>query len=310
MHNHNYPHYFAGVPPGGTHQVPQLFQQASMPPQYGMGPGPSSAGPFAGGHAPATYPAGQAQPKFEQLFPTQAGYQVGGLHQGEHASNAAGKHFKMIKTQQFKGTRKEEGTVGVRFIKTIEMYRDAVPMMEDEQLSMLAVHNMADSAKDWFFTEDEVHRARTCWGLTHDWATFRRAFLVRYGTVDPAESAERLNQLQQGKDESVANLAQRARELLVQSGMLNESVKVHRFKMALKEPLRSQLHTRGASTFENAITTAVELEKGLWAMENFKVPSQERHTVRMAEEKPAQPVPEAPKVASEPPKQAPNGEHA
>jgi hypothetical protein len=105
--------------------------------------------------------------------------------------------------------------------------------------------------------------------------------------VDPAESAERLNQLQQGKDELVANLAQRARELLVQSGTLNESVKVHRFKMALNEPLRSQLHTRGASTFEDAITTAVELEKGLWAMENFKVPSQERHTVRMAEEKPA-----------------------
>jgi hypothetical protein len=137
-----------------------------------MGPGPSFAGPFAGGHAPATYPAGQAQPRFEQLFPTQAGYQMGGLHQGEHASNAASKHFKMIKTQQFKGTRKQEGTVGVRFIKTIEMYRDAVPMMQDEQLSMLAVHNMADSAKDWFFTEDEVHRARTGRGLTYDWATF------------------------------------------------------------------------------------------------------------------------------------------
>jgi hypothetical protein len=80
--------------------------------------------------------------------PAQAGYQMGGLHQGEHASNAAGKHFKMIKIQQFKGTRKEEGTVDVRFIKTIEMYRDAVPMMQDEQLSMLAMHNMADSAKD------------------------------------------------------------------------------------------------------------------------------------------------------------------
>jgi hypothetical protein len=147
------------------------------------------------------------------------------MHQEEHASNAAGKNFKMIKTQHFKGTRKKEGTVGVRFIKTIEMYRDAVPMMQDEQLSMLAVHNMADSAKDWFFTEDEVHRARTARGLTHDWATFRRAFLARYGTVDPAESAERINQLQQGKDESVANLAQRARDLLVQSGTLNESVK-------------------------------------------------------------------------------------
>jgi hypothetical protein len=80
--------------------------------------------------------------------------------------------------------------------------------------------------------------------------------------------------------------------------------------MALKEPLRSQLHTRGASTFEDAITTAVEFEKGLWALENFKVPSQERHMVRMAEEKFAHPVLEAPKVASELPKQAPNGERA
>lgn len=40
---------------------------------------------------------------------------------------------------------------------------------------------------------------------------------------------------------------------------------VHHFKTALRSPLRDQLHTRGPTTFAQAVVIAEELDRGLWA---------------------------------------------
>ncbi|GAQ85796.1 hypothetical protein KFL_002550030 [Klebsormidium nitens] len=80
-----------------------------------------------------------------------------------------------------------------------------------------------------------------------------------------------LGEVQQGKDEAVGTLAQRLRDLFVQADISNEQVKIHHFKMSLRSPLREQLHTRGAPTFEEAVDIAEELDRGLWAMEKAPV---------------------------------------
>ncbi|GAQ78304.1 hypothetical protein KFL_000110010 [Klebsormidium nitens] len=46
-----------------------------------------------------------------------------------------------------------------------------------------------------------------------------------------------------------------------------ESLTPQRALSKLDNPLREQLHTRGASTFDDAVDIAEELDRGLWAME-------------------------------------------
>src|SRR3569623_2034673 len=53
--------------------------------------------------------------------------------------------------------------------------------------------------------------------------------------------------------------------------------------MSIRSPLREQLHTRGASTFDDAVDIAEELDRGLWAMEKAptaKPPAPLRVTAR------------------------------
>jgi hypothetical protein len=103
--------------------------------------------------------------------------------------------------------------------------------------------------------------------------------------VNPAES---LSQLRQGSDEAVANVAQRARDLFIEAHVEHDKIKIHKFMMSLRSPLREQLHTAMPTTFEEAVEVAVALEDGLWALEDFKVPNGgkgSKDTVRVVEDK-------------------------
>jgi hypothetical protein len=59
--------------------------------------------------------------------------------------------------------------------------------------------------------------------------------------------------LAQGKDEEVASLASRARELFEEAHQYDEKIKIHKFMKALHAPLQQGLRTRGADTFERAV---------------------------------------------------------
>jgi hypothetical protein len=88
--------------------------------------------------------------------------------------------------------------------------------------------------------------------LLHNWEALRRRFLERWGEVNPAESLERLGNLSQGKDEEVASLASRARELFEEAHQYNEKIKIHKLMKLLHAPLQQGLQTRGANTFERS----------------------------------------------------------
>jgi hypothetical protein len=109
--------------------------------------------------------------------------------------------------------------------------------------------------------------------------------LERWGEVNPAESLERLGNLTQGKDEEVASLASRARELFEEAHQYDEKIKIHKFMKALHAPLQQGLQTRGADRFERAVKVAIELEDGIWAMSDYKTSNKKKQgdTVRLAE---------------------------
>ena len=175
--------------------------------------------------------------------------------------------FQPIKVTTYKGTKKEEGFNAHRFIKRMETYLRATPGLTQAQMGLTLFHNLGDGAQDWIQSADDAYQDQTGDSLLNNWDALRTKFLARFGKSDPAESTVKLGQVQQGKDEAVGTLAQRLRDLFVQADISNEQVKIHHFKMSLRSPLREQLHTRGAPTFELAVDIAEELDRGLWAME-------------------------------------------
>jgi hypothetical protein len=74
--------------------------------------------------------------------------------------------------------------------------------------------------------------------LLHNWEALRRRFLERWDEVNPAESLKRMGNLSQGKDEEVASLASRARELFKETHQYDEKIKIHKFMKALHAPLQ------------------------------------------------------------------------
>jgi hypothetical protein len=76
--------------------------------------------------------------------------------------------------------------------------------------------------------------------------------------------------LAQGKDQEVASLASRARELFEEAHQYDEKTKIHKFMKALHAPLQHGLQTRGADTFDRAVKVAIELEDGISAMGDYK----------------------------------------
>jgi hypothetical protein len=178
------------------------------------------------------------------------------------------------------------GAKARRFVKTMEMYRDSTPGMTEGQMGVTMYANMDDSAKDWVHAEDEEYKRQNGgMSLLHNWEALRRRFLEHWGEVNPAESLERLGNLTQGKDEEVASLASRARELFEEAHQYDEKIKIHKFMKALHAPLQQGLRTRGADTFERAVKVAIELEDGIWAMSDYKTSNKEKQgdTVRLAE---------------------------
>jgi hypothetical protein len=67
--------------------------------------------------------------------------------------------------------------------------------------------------------------------LLGNWTALRQKFIDRYGLVNPAESLQRLCQLRQGSDKAVANVAQRARDLLIEAHVEHDKMKIHKFIM-------------------------------------------------------------------------------
>jgi hypothetical protein len=180
----------------------------------------------------------------------------------------------------------EKGAKARRFVKTMEMYRNSTPGMTEGQMGVTMYANMDDSAKNWVHAEDEEYKRRNGgMSLLHNWEALRRRFQERWGEVNPAESLERLGNLTQGKDEEVASLASRARELFEEAHQYDEKIKIHKFMKALHAPLQQGLQTRGADTFERAVKVAIELEDGIWAMSDYKTSNKEKQgdTVRLAE---------------------------
>jgi hypothetical protein len=204
-----------------------------------------------------------------------------------HASQPT-KVFQPFKTKIFKGVRGEKGAKARRFVKTLEMYRDSTPGMTQSQMGVTMYANMDDSAKDWVHAEDEEYKRQNGGvSLLHNWEALRRKFLERWGEVNPAKSLECLENLAQGKDEEVASLASRARELFEEAHQYDEKIKIHKFMKALHAPLQQGLQTRGADTFERAVKVAIELEDGIWAMSDYKSPRAEKQggdTVCLAKE--------------------------
>jgi hypothetical protein len=158
----------------------------------------------------------------------------------------------------------ETGAKARRFVKTMEMYRDSTPGMTEGQMGVTMYANMDDSAKDWVHAEDEEYKRQNGgMSLLHNWEALRGRFLERWGEVNPAESLERLGNLTQGKDEEVASLASRARELFEEAHQYDEKIKIHKFMKALHAPLQQGLQTRGADTIKRAVKVAIELEDGI-----------------------------------------------
>src|SRR3569623_768062 len=134
-------------------------------------------------------------------------------------------------------------------------------------MGLTLFHNLGEVAQEWIQSANYAYNSRNGDSLLNHWDTLKEIFLARFGKSDPAESTVKIGQVQQGKDEAVGTLPQRLRDLFVQADINHEQVKIHHFKMSLRSPLRKQLHTRGASTFDDAVDIAEELDRGLWAME-------------------------------------------
>jgi hypothetical protein len=117
----------------------------------------------------------------------------------------------------------EKGAKARRFVKTMGMYCDSTPGMTDGQMGVTMYANMDDSAIDWVHAEhEEYKRQNGGMSLLHNWEALRRRFLERWEEVNPAKSLERLGNLTQGKDEEVASLASRARELFEEAHQYDE----------------------------------------------------------------------------------------
>jgi hypothetical protein len=220
-----------------------------------MADGPAGAAPFAG--APMVGPNGP--PPAYWGPPAQSS-----------AAGSMAKIFQPLKMTAFRGSEGEQGVKAMRLVQSMDVNKDSTPNLTENQICMTMWANLTDSARDWVHTENEAYKKLHGGApLLSNWTALRQKFIDRYGLVNPAESLERLSQLRQGSDEAVANVAQQARDLFIEAHVKHDKIKIHKYMMSLRSPLREQLYTARPKTFEEAVEVAVALEDGLWALEDF-----------------------------------------
>jgi hypothetical protein len=188
----------------------------------------------------------------------------------------------------FRGSTGEQGAKAMRLVQSMDVYKDSSPNLTENQICMTMWADLTDFARDWVHTENKAYKKLHGGApLLGNWTALCQKFIDHYGLVNPAESLQRLSQLRQGSDEAVANVAQRAQVLFIEAHVEHDKIKIHKFMMSLRSPLREQLHTARPKTFEEAVEVAVALEDGLLAQEDFKVPNSGKgfkDTVSVAED--------------------------
>ncbi len=175
--------------------------------------------------------------------------------------------FQPIKLAAYDGTPAQEGLCAQRFLKRLEAYLRNTPGLTEGQMALTLYHNLAGDAQTWADAADEAYFAVHDRSLLDHWDVLKERFLQRFGKVDAARSFVMLAHVRQCRDETVAGVALRLQDLFAQAGVCSEQVKIHHLKVALPSTLREQLHVRGATTFDQAVQVAEELDRGRQTVE-------------------------------------------